>query len=151
MNSGTVAILGSALAFVIIFILGKRYGKSEATEQHLENLTQAAQDAADAKSAASAEVAQAKQEVAQAKSEASKQRVELKVNGVRADFMQKVAANIIDMLSREESTDEVMQELHTDMETAKRYNNIDQALEIARKQAARAVKLGMTAASEDEE
>lgn len=150
MEGGTYAVLGSVLAFVIIFILGKRYGKSEQTQEYLNNMTQVAQEAATAKSEASAEVAQVKTEIAQEKSEKNKAQVNLKITNLKAEFLQDVAQNIIELVNKNEQTDSTMAELQEELETAKRYNNMDGVIEVAKKQAARAVEMGMSAIEEKE-
>lgn len=151
MTSGTVAFLGSILAFLIVFFLGKKYGKSEESKSTLNTLTQVAQSASDAKSQASAEVAQAKTEIAQAKSETSKAQVNLKITNLKAEFLQDVAKNILELVGKQEQSDTEMAALQEELETAKRYNNMDGAIEVAKKQAARAVQMGMTAVEDDEE
>lgn len=150
MEGGTYAVLGSVLAFVIIFILGKRYGKSEQTQEYLNNMAQVAQEAATAKSEASAEVAQVKTEISQEKSEKNKAQVNLKITNLKAEFLQDVARNIIELVNKNEQTDSTMAELQEELETAKRYNNMDGVIEVAKKQAARAVEMGMTAIEEKE-
>lgn len=144
MNSGTFAVLGSVLAFAIIFILGRRSGKSDASEETSKALFEVAQDAAKTKSAASTEVAQAKVEVAQVKSEQSKAEAEKIQSGVKAELAKKLVLSVLNLVDKNEQSDETMSELQTELESAKRYNNIDQALDVARKQAARAVELGMS-------
>lgn len=151
MTSGTVAFLGSILAFLIVFFLGKKYGKSEESKSTLNTFTQVAQSASDAKSQASAEVAQAKTEIAQAKSETSKAQVNLKITNLKAEFLQDVAKNILELVGKQEQSDTEMAALQEELETAKRYNNMDGAIEVAKKQAARAVQMGMTAVEDDEE
>ena len=151
MTSGTVAFLGSILALLIVFFLGKKYGKSEESKSALNTLTQVAQSASDAKSQASAEVSQAKAEVAQAKSEQSKAEAEKVNSDMKAALVQNVAKVVLELVNNNQQSDSTMAELQEELETAKRYNNMEQALEVARKQAARAVELGMTEEKKEEE
>lgn len=144
MNSGTFAVLGSILAFVIIFILGRKSGKGEASAEVQETLTEVAQKASEAKSAASAEVAQAKAEVSQAKSEQSKAEAENVQSSVKAELAKKLVLSVLNLVDKNEQSDETMSELQTELESAKRYNNMEQVIDVARKQAARAVELGMS-------
>jgi vacuolar-type H+-ATPase subunit I/STV1 len=148
MNSGTFAVLGSILAFVIIFILGKKSGKGETSEEVQETLTKVAQTASEVKSEASAEVAQAKAEVSQAKSEQSKAEAETVQSGIKAELAKKLVFSVLNLVDKNEQSDETMSELQAELESAKRYNNIGQALDVARKQAARAVELGMSEGKE---
>lgn len=144
MNSGTFAVLGSILAFVIIFILGKKSGKSEASAEVQKTLTEVAQKASEVKSAASAEVSQAKAEVSQAKSEQSKAEAENVQSSVKAELAKKLVFSVLNLVDKNEQSDETMSELQTELESAKRYNNMEQVIDVARKQAARAVELGMS-------
>ena len=144
MNSGTLAIIGSVIAFVVVFLIGKKCGKSDEKESALNTISQVAQDAATAKSEASAEVASSKVETAQAKSEASKAETEKINSDMKAALANKLVSAVLTLVDKNEQSDETMTELQQELEAAKRYNNMEQALEVARKQAARAVEMGMT-------
>lgn len=144
MNSGTFAVLGSILAFVIIFILGRKSGKSEASAEAQKTLTEVAQKTLEVKSTASAEVAQAKAEVSQVKSEQSKAEAENVQSSVKAELAKKLVLSVLNLVDKNEQSDETMSELQTELESAKRYNNMEQVIDVARKQAARAVELGMS-------
>lgn len=144
MNSGTLAIIGSVIAFVVVFLIGKKCGKSDEKESALNTISQVAQDAATAKSQASAEVANSKAEAAQAKSEASKAETEKINSDMKAALANKLVSAVLTLVDKNEQADETMTELQQEMETAKRYNNMQQVIDIARKQAARAVEMGMT-------
>ena len=144
MNSGTLAIIGSVIAFVVVFLIGKKCGKSDEKESALNTISQVAQDAATAKSEASAEVASSKVETAQAKSEASKAETEKINSDMKAALANKLVSAVLTLVDKNEQSDETMTELQQELEAAKRYNNMEQVIDIARKQAARAVEMGMT-------
>lgn len=144
MNSGTLAIIGSVIAFVVVFLIGKKCGKSDEKESALNTISQVAQDAATAKSEASAEVASSKAEAAQAKSEASKAETEKINSDMKAALANKLVSAVLTLVDKNEQSDETMTELQQELEAAKRYNNMEQVIDIARKQAARAVEMGMT-------
>ena len=144
MNSGTLAIIGSVIAFVVVFLIGKKCGKSDEKESALNTISQVAQDAATAKSEASAEVASSKAETAQAKSEASKAETEKINSDMKATLANKLVSAVLTLVDKNEQSDETMTELQQELEAAKRYNNMEQVIDIARKQAARAVEMGMT-------
>ena len=144
MNSGTLAIIGSVIAFVVVFLIGKKCGKSDEKESALNTISQVAQDAATAKSEASAEVASSKVEAAQAKSEASKAETEKINSDMKATLANKLVSAVLTLVDKNEQSDETMTELQQELKAAKRYNNIEQVIDIARKQAARAVEMGMT-------
>lgn len=144
MNSGTLAIIGSVIAFVVVFLIGKKCGKSDEKESALNTISQVAQDAATAKSEASAEVASSKAEAAQAKSEASKAETEKINSDMKATLANKLVSAVLTLVDKNEQSDETMTELQQELEAAKRYNNMEQVIDIARKQAARAVEMGMT-------
>lgn len=144
MNSGTLAIIGSVIAFVVVFLIGKKCGKSDEKESALNTISQVAQDAATAKSEASAEVASSKVEAAQAKSEASKAETEKINSDMKATLANKLVSAVLTLVDKNEQSDETMTELQQELEAAKRYNNMEQVIDIARKQAARAVEMGMT-------
>ncbi len=143
MSNGAVAVLGSVIAFVVVYILGRRSGKSSQKEELQETLSEVAQDAATAKSAASAEVAQAKVEVALAKSAESKAEAEKIQSDVKAELAKKLVMTVLHLSDKNEQNDEAMQELETELESARRSNNIEKAIEVTRKQAALAVERGM--------
>ena len=144
MNSGTLAIIGSVIAFVVVFLIGKKCGKSDEKESALNTISQVAQNAATAKSEASAEVASSKVEAAQAKSEASKAETEKINSDMKATLANKLVSAVLTLVDKNEQSDETMTELQQELEAAKRYNNMEQVIDIARKQAARAVEMGMT-------
>lgn len=144
MNSGTLAIIGSVIAFAVVFLIGKKCGKSDEKESALNTISQVAQDAATAKSEASAEVASSKAETAQAKSKASKAETEKINSDMKATLANKLVSAVLTLVDKNEQSDETMTELQQELEAAKRYNNMEQVIDIARKQAARAVEMGMT-------
>ncbi len=149
MNGGLIAIISSIVAIVAIFLLGKKKGESEGSDKALKQVADLAQTVSDTKSQASAEVAQAKVEIAQVKSEESKAQVEKIESDIRSALLQSAVKAVVNLVGKNQQSDPVMQELANELETAKRYNNMEQVIDVARKQAARAVEKGMTATSEE--
>lgn len=128
-NAGYVSIAFAVATIFLSFILGRRGVQSKIREEQLER---------------------AEKDASQARTEASKATAEKEASKATADLVQKASRHIVQLMRGDDRTDAELSVLHDRLQNARDRNDIDDAIEVARLQAERAVSLGMSELKEKE-
>ncbi len=121
--NGLIAIAFAAATMLLTFLLGRRGAQSKAKDGQLEK---------------------AERDASQARTEASKATAEKEASKATADLVQKASRHIVELMRGEDRTDAELSVLQDRLQNARDRNDIDDAIEVARLQAERAVSLGMS-------
>lgn len=121
--NGLVAIAFAAVTMLLTFLLGRRGAQSKAKDEQLEK---------------------AERDASQARTEASKATTEKEASKATADLVQRASRHIVELMRGEDRTDAELSVLQDRLQNARDRNDIDDAIEVARLQAERAVSLGMS-------
>lgn len=120
MTDGLVSVIMSVVSILVVAFIGHRNAK--AADRNLEEAERNAQ---------------------QARSEASKATAERDAAKVQESLSKGAAERIVQLIRGYDRTDSQLAELEDQLQNARDRNDIDEAVEVARRQAERAVQLGM--------
>lgn len=128
-NAGYISIAFAVATIFLSFILGRRGVQSKIREEQL---------------------AKAEKDASQARTEASKATADKEASMAAADLSRKTAGRIVELMRGNDRTDAELSVLQDRLQNARERNDIDDAIEVARLQAERAVSLGMSELKEKE-
>lgn len=128
-GNGYIAIAFAVATIFLSFLLGRKGAQSKANAEQLEK---------------------AEKDASQARTEASKATAEKEASKATADLVQKASRHIVELMRGDDRTDAELSVLHDRLQNARDRNDIDDAIEVARLQAERAVSLGMSELKEKE-
>lgn len=128
-GNGYIAIAFAFAAIFLSFVLGRRDAQSKTKGEQLEK---------------------AEKDASQARTEASKATAENEASKATSDLVQKASRHIVELMRGEDRTDAELSVLQDRLQNARDRNDIDDAIEVARLQAERAVSLGMSELKEKE-
>lgn len=120
MSSGIISMAISAISLLVVLFISRCNGK--ASEKLLD---------------------EAERNARQARSEAAKATAERDAAKVQESLSKRAAERIVQLIRGYNRTDSQLAELEDQLQNARDRNDIDAAVEVARKQAERAVQLGM--------
>lgn len=126
MSNGLIAIIFGAISVVLSFVLVKKSRQLKDAEDYLET---------------------AKKETAKARTEASKATAQKEASSVSSSVSKSVALHITKLVADAVTSNTAIAELDNELEKAEQDNDINKAIEIAKRQAELAVSLGMTNAT----
>lgn len=122
-GNGYIAIAFALATIFLSFVLGRKGVQSKAKDEQL---------------------AKAEKDASQSRTEASKATAEKEASKATADLVQKASRHIVELMRGEDRTDAELSVLQDRLQNARDRNDIDDAIEVARLQAERAVSLGMS-------
>lgn len=128
-GNGYISIAFAVATIFLSFLLGRKGAQSKANAEQLEK---------------------AEKDASQARTEASKATAEKEASKATADLVQKASRHIVELMRGDDRTDAELSVLQDRLQNAKERNDIDDAIEVARLQAERAVSLGMSELKEKE-
>lgn len=131
--NGLVAIVFAATTMVLTFLLGRVRGGSKANEK--------AKDDA---------LLSSRKEAEQARTEASKATAEKESSKASSELVRRTSSRIVELMRGSDRSDAELSVLRDRLQNARERNDIEDAIEIARLQAERAVSLGMSELGEGE-
>lgn len=128
-GNGYISIAFAVATIFLSFLLGRKGAQSKANAEQLEK---------------------AEKDASQARTEASKATAEKEASKATADLVQKASRHIVELMRGDDRTDAELSVLQDRLQNARERNDIDDAIEVARLQAERAVSLGMSELKEKE-
>lgn len=128
-GNGYIAIAFAVATIFLSFLLGRKGAQSKAKDER---------------------IAKAEKDSSQARAEASKATAEKEASKATSDLVQKASRHIVELMRGEDRTDAELSVLQDRLQNARDRNDIDDAIEVARLQAERAVSLGMSELKEKE-
>ena len=128
-DTGYISIAFAVATIFLSFILGRRGVQSKIREEQLER---------------------AEKDASQARTEASRATADRESSRAAADLSRKTAGRIVELMRGNDRTDAELSVLQDRLQNARERNDIEDAIEVARLQAERAVTLGMSESREKE-
>lgn len=152
MNSTAIAsIILGIISIILSVLLGKKSGQKEAAEEQLEGIKEELEASKQETQKAQENALQAQKTASDAKSQLSKSKVLEKQTAIEQEILNSAKDKVIENLENGAKRDSEMRDLSYQLDNARERNDFDAGMEVMRKLAERAIALGMTSKSSDDD